>query len=137
MIFKFCKLFICFTLFPCCCYFIICIFLSGLPLTYWIKLLLLLTHVLLHEFQRAIPLDSAMLYRYYPLTKYNFKTKFNQKKLLIHIKKEKKLLKYIFLQKFCWQNVWHICNTIFVTWSCFFMSVISIKSGLSIFIITL
>ena len=34
---------------PCCCYFIIYIFLSGLPLIYWNKLLLLSTQSLLHE----------------------------------------------------------------------------------------
>ena len=34
---------------PCCCYFKVYIFLSGLPLIYRTKLLLLSTQLLLHE----------------------------------------------------------------------------------------
>ena len=68
----------------CCCYFIIYIFLSGLPLIYWTKLLLLSTQVLLHEIvpiqykvwvdslpkiQRAIPLDLANAIQVLPTDK--------------------------------------------------------------------
>ena len=40
---------------PYCCYFIIYIFLSGFPLIYWTKLLLLSTQLLLHE---IVPIQS-------------------------------------------------------------------------------
>ena len=128
---------------PCCCYFIIYIFLSGFRLIYWTKLLLLSiywtkllllsTQLLLHEIvpiqplmnfdgfiylqtQRAIPLDVAMLYRYWPLTKnYNFETYIQSKKFfLIPILKINKLLNYIFTELLL-TNIWHICDAIFVT----------------------
>ena len=41
----------------CCCYFIMYIFLSGLSLIYWTKLLLLSTQVLLHE---IVPIQSKV-----------------------------------------------------------------------------
>ena len=43
---------------PCCCYFIIHIFLSSLPLVYWTKLLLLSTQLSLHE---IVPIQSKVL----------------------------------------------------------------------------